>query len=86
MDFIEDIRKKLGIETKYKFSKLLRKSPQAYETLILAKDRIQFRDLIALRRVCRLTDTELLDLVEKEIAARMPEVYEELPKKHTSKA
>jgi hypothetical protein len=84
MDFIEDLRRNLGISTKYKFSKILRKSPQAYETLILAKDRIQFRDLIALRRVCGLTDTALLDLVEKEIAAKMPEVYEELPKKHSS--
>jgi len=81
MDFIEEIRKNLKIATRYKFAKILGKSPQAYETLVGAKDRIQFRDLIALRRVSGLTDTQLLDHIETELSKTVPEVFEGLPKK-----
>ena len=80
MEFVEKIRRKMKIKTRYKFAQILRKSTQAYETLVKAQDRITFRDLIALRRVSGLTDTELLNAIEKELAARVPEVYEDLPK------
>lgn len=79
MEYIEKIRNKLKLDTKYKFAKKLRKSPQAYDTLIGAEDRIKYRDLIALRRVSRLSDTELLNLIEDEIESRFPEIYRELP-------
>ena len=83
MDFVEKIRKKLKIETRYKFAQLLRKSPQAYDSLMNAQDRITLRDLVALRRVSKLSDTALLDEIEDELAKRLPEVYEEIPGKRT---
>lgn len=79
MEFVEKIRKKLGLDTRYKFAKKLKKSPQSYDTLIGAEDRIKYRDLIALRRVSELSDSELLDLIEDEIESRFPEIYKELP-------
>lgn len=79
MEFVEKIRRKLKIKSRYKFAQILRKSTQAYDTLVRAQDRITFRDLIALRRVSGLSDTELLDAIEKEMSARMPEVYADLP-------
>ncbi len=81
MEFVEKIRKLLRVETRYKFAKLLRKSNQSYETLVAAQDRITFRDLIALRRVSPLTDSQLLDLIEKELKEIAPEAYSELPKR-----
>ena len=70
MEFIEQIRKRLGIKSKYAMSRLLNTSPQAYETLIRADDRIRLRDLIALRRVSGLSDRQLLDLIEKKVVAK----------------
>ena len=69
MDFIEGIRKRLGVKSKYAMAKLLNTTPQAYETLLKANDRIRLRDLIALRRVSGLTDRALLDLIEKKVIA-----------------
>jgi|LakMenEpi03Aug12_release.lakeMendotaPanAssembly.Ray.scaffolds.fasta_scaffold3121021_1 hypothetical protein len=79
MDFVEEIRNLLKVESRYKFSKILRKSTQSYDTLVAAKDRITFRDLIAIRRVSPLTDTQLLDLIEEELKSSAPETYNELP-------
>lgn len=42
-------------------------SPQAYTSLIKAKERITFKNLIKLRKHLGLTDTQLLDLIEKEL-------------------
>jgi hypothetical protein len=83
MDFVEQIRNLLGIESRYKFSKILRKSTQSYDTLVAAKDRITFRDLIALRRVSPISDTELLELIEEELKEINPEAFAELPQANT---
>lgn len=66
MDFVEQIRKKRNI-SKYRFAVELGRSPQAYQSLIQAKDRITFRDLINLRKKLGLSDSKLLDLIEKEL-------------------
>lgn len=79
MEFVEKIRNKLKLGTRYKFAKRLKKSPQSYDTLVEAGDRIKYRDLIALRRVSELSDSELLDLIEDEIKSKFPEIYKELP-------
>lgn len=67
MEFIERIRKQLGVQSKYAMAKLLGTTPQAYESLIQANDRIRLRDLIALRRVSGLSDKALLDEIEKKV-------------------
>lgn len=67
MDFIENWRISSG-KNKYQMYKLLNlESPQAYTSLIKAKERITFKNLIKLRKHLGLTDTQLLDLIEKEL-------------------
>lgn len=83
MDFVEEIRNLLKVESRYKFSKILRKSTQSYDTLVDATDRITFRDLIALRRVSPISDTELLDLIENELKEINPQVFADLPQEKT---
>ena len=85
MEFVEVIRKRLGIKSKYAMSRLLNTSPQAYETLLKANDRIRLRDLIALRRVSGLSDRQLLDLIEKKVVATEKEATEVL-KRNRKKA
>lgn len=66
MDFLEDIRKKLGL-SKAEFARQIGSSRQAYRSLEAATDRIRLKDLIGIRKLNCLTDKELLDLLEKEL-------------------
>ena len=69
MKFIEEIREQLGVSGA-EFGRMLgiddENARQGYRSLVNAKDRIKLETLIALRRVSGLTDTELLDAIEKE--------------------
>ncbi len=68
MKFVEKIRKRLGIATRYSMAvDVLKTSPQHYDSLVKSMDRIRYVDLIKLRKASGLTDTELLDLISKEV-------------------
>ncbi len=67
MDFIAKIQKRLQLNTKYKMAMALGTTPQQYDSLLKANDRIRLRDLVALRHISGLTDTELLDMIEKKV-------------------
>jgi len=67
MEFIEKIRKRIGFKSRYKMAQAMGTSAQQYDSLINADDRIRLRDLIALRQICGLTDTQLLDEIEKKV-------------------
>ncbi len=68
MKFVEKIRKRLGVSTRYSMAvDVLKTSPQHYESLVKSKDRIRYVDLMKLRKVSGLTDTQLLDLIAGEV-------------------
>lgn len=69
MKFIEDIRTSLGLKKYEMYKRLKLESPQAYISLANATQRITFKDLIKLRKNLGLTDTQLLDLIEKELSS-----------------
>lgn len=67
MDFIDKLKKELGLESKADFARKLGKTLQAFYSLELATDRITLRDLVALRHLEGMTDQKLLDLIEEEV-------------------
>jgi len=70
MKFLKDIRLKLGISGA-EFGRVLGlpkgQERQGYRSLLNANDRIKLEILVALREVSGLSDTELLDAIEKEV-------------------
>lgn len=68
MQFIEDLRIRTK-KTKSEMGKILGRSPQAYRTLVQAREQLTTRDISMLRSHFGLTDTELLDLIEAEYRA-----------------
>lgn len=68
MKFVEDLRIKVNI-SKTKMGEKLGRSPQAYKSLLIAKEQLTTEDITMLRRHFGLSDTELLDLIEAEFEA-----------------
>jgi hypothetical protein len=68
MKFVEDLRIKVNI-SKTKMGEKLGRSPQAYKSLLIAKEQLTTEDITMLRRHFNLSDTELLDLIEAEFEA-----------------
>ena len=68
MDFVEKIRKNLGV-TRYAMAYLLDVSHQTYRSLTMSSDRIRIRELVNLRKLADEAgwdDTKLLDEIERE--------------------
>lgn len=68
MKFIEDLRNKAN-KSKTEMGRILGGSPQAYRTLVDAREQLTTRDITMLRRNFELSDTQLLDLIEAEFKA-----------------
>ena len=68
MKFVEDLRAKAKL-TKSEMGRVLGRTPQAYRTLVEAKEQLTTKDITMLRRHFELSDTELLDLIEAEFKA-----------------
>ena len=73
MRFLEDLRSEMTDEegnplSKYALARMLGMSPQAYHALTAKedRDRIRIRDLLAVRNVLSLSDSELLDSIQEE--------------------
>ena len=70
MEIWEKIRKKLGEDTGYQMAKRLGIMPQMWDSLVNARDRIKFRDLLLMRELAHeigWSDKKLLDELQKEL-------------------
>jgi len=65
MKFIDELRIRAK-KSKSEMGRILGRSPQAYRTLMQAREQLTIKDISKLRRHFDLSDTELLDLIEAE--------------------
>jgi len=83
MTYLKEIRSRLKL-TKYAMAKKLGKSPQNYQQLENTRLRVSLKDVAPIRALAHeagMSDTELLDAMEKDGKAKRPKKKEEKGKK-----